>query len=116
KLIKMMHRTVLLFLVLCTIGALAELWNIEVTNNAGTTVRVDIEGRRHCICLEHSQTAKIKNTNGGLMRLFSTNDCKGNFAGLDKGKTVSNAQWVNSASVGISGIPSTGPYDCTGIF
>ncbi|KAF9103751.1 hypothetical protein BGX27_010392 [Mortierella sp. AM989] len=108
-----MSRTLLLLLVLCAIGALAQTWTIEVTNNAGRKVSVDIAGRRHCICLKNSQTAKIKNTNGGVMKLFSTSDCTGNFAELAKGSTRSNAQWVNSASVGLAGIPSTGPYDCT---
>ncbi|KAG0283990.1 hypothetical protein BGZ96_011642 [Linnemannia gamsii] len=108
-----MHRAIILLLAVCTIGALAlGDWQIEITNNAGKTVSVPISGRRYCICLTTTQTSKIKNTNGGVMRLFETDDCTGNFSGLAKGATRSNAQWVNSASVGEDGIPSAGPYQC----
>ncbi|KAG0032383.1 hypothetical protein BGZ81_010993 [Podila clonocystis] len=109
-----MFKSTFLLLALSTIGALAQTsWNFEITNNAGKTVSLPVGGyRRFCVCLETSQTAKIKNTNGGVMKLFSTNDCTGNYAVLSKGSTRSNAQWVNSASVGVDGIPSFGPTQC----
>ncbi|KAG9061995.1 hypothetical protein KI688_006714 [Linnemannia hyalina] len=113
-----MHKpSVLLLLVLATLNGALALgdWQFRVYNNAGKTVEVPVIGKRHCVCLETSQTAKIKNTNGGVMKLFSTDDCTGNFAVLSKGATRSNAQWVNSASVGKDGVPSTGPYDCSRI-
>lgn len=106
-----MHK-LLLLLGLCTVGALAQTWSFSCTNNRGTTVNAPVVGKRVCICLETSQTAKLTNTNGGDMKLFSTSDCTGNFVQLAKGKTQSNAQWVNSASVGQSGISSAGPFNC----
>ncbi|KAF9178346.1 hypothetical protein BGZ51_004753 [Haplosporangium sp. Z 767] len=106
-----MHK-LLLLLGLCTIGAFAQTWSFSCTNNRGTTVNNPVIGKRVCICLKTSQTAKLKNTNGGDMKLFSTTDCTGNYVQLAKGKTQNNAQWVNSASVGQSGIPSAGPFNC----
>ncbi|KAF9142292.1 hypothetical protein BG015_000986 [Linnemannia schmuckeri] len=113
-----MHKSSLLLLVLATVNSAMALgdWQFVVTNNAGRSVEVPVAGKRHCVCLENSQTAKIKNTNGGVMKLFSTDNCTGNYAVLSKGATRSNAQWVNSASVGQDGIPSTGPYSCSSIF
>ncbi|KAF8928235.1 hypothetical protein BGZ47_001753 [Haplosporangium gracile] len=81
----------------------------EVNNNAGKTVSAPVASGRHCVCL---QTAKIKHTNGGVMKLFSTDDCTGNYAVLLKGTTRGNVQWVSSASVGKNGIPFAGPYQC----
>ncbi|KAF9925336.1 hypothetical protein FBU30_004926 [Linnemannia zychae] len=112
-----MLKSTALLLALCTVSAFAQtLWNFEVTNLAGKTQRVDVAGKRHCVCLAHTQTYKLKNTNGGVMKLFKTDDCTGSYGVLAKGSTITNAQWVNSASVGQDGIPSTGPYDCTGVF
>ncbi|KAF9292167.1 hypothetical protein BKA57DRAFT_497363 [Linnemannia elongata] len=113
-----MHKSSLLLLALATLNSALALgdWQFVVTNNAGRSVEVPVAGKRHCVCLETSQTSKIKNTNGGVMKLFSTSDCTGNYAVLSKGATRSNAQWVNSASVGQDGIPSSGPNDCSPIF
>ncbi|KAF9373254.1 hypothetical protein CPB97_000698 [Podila verticillata] len=112
-----MVKTILLLLGLCSIGAFAQTWSFQVTNNAGKTASVPIEGyKRFCVCLETTQTAKIKNTNGEVMKLFSTTDCTGNFSVLTKGNTQSNSQWVNSASVGVDGIPSFGPTQCDPVF
>ncbi|KAF9538290.1 hypothetical protein EC957_006938 [Mortierella hygrophila] len=109
-----MHKSIILLFVLATLNGVLALgdWQFQITNNAGKTVTVPVAGKRTCICLTTSQTAKIKNTNGGVMKLFSTADCTGNFSVLSKGATRSNAQWVNSASVGQDGIPSGGPYQC----
>lgn len=59
--------------------------------------------KRICQCLSGTQTNKIKNTNGGLVRVFSTTDCTGNYDTIAIGSTISNAQWVNSVSLGQSG-------------
>ena len=109
-----MHKSLIALFALCTLSGALALgdWQFEVTNNAGQTVEVPVSGRRYCGCLSSSQTNKIKNTNGGVMRLFSTKDCTGNFVALYRGSTRSNAQWVNSASIGEDGIPSDGPYHC----
>ncbi|KAG0275478.1 hypothetical protein BGZ96_003771 [Linnemannia gamsii] len=113
-----MHAKSILLLALCTLNGALALgdWQFVVTNNAGKSVEVPVAGQRHCVCLETTQTSKIKNTNGGVMRLFSKSDCTGEFSGLAKGSTRTNAQWVNSVSVGKDGIPSTGPYDCSPMF
>ncbi|KAF9155643.1 hypothetical protein BG015_009088 [Linnemannia schmuckeri] len=109
-----MHKSLALLIALCTLNGALALgdWQFQVTNNAGKTVTVPVGGKRYCMCLSTSQTAKIKNTNGGVMKLFSTDDCTGNFVALYKGSTRSNAQWVNSASIGQDGIPSAGPNHC----
>ncbi|GJJ72083.1 hypothetical protein EMPS_04440 [Entomortierella parvispora] len=107
-----MFKSTILLLALCTAGTFAKTWHIQLWNNAGKTANIPIVGNRFCVCLETTQTAKIKNTDGGVVKLFSTNDCTGNFAVLGAGATRTNAQWVNSASVGQDGIPSTGPTQC----
>ncbi|KAF9162435.1 hypothetical protein BGX20_001725 [Mortierella sp. AD010] len=108
-----MSKSIVLLLVFCTIGAFAQSWSFKVTNNAGKSATLPIVGyKRFCVCLETTQTATIKNTNGGVMKLFSTDDCTGNYAVLSKRSTRSNAQWVNSVSVGVDGIPSFGPTQC----
>ncbi|KAG0334755.1 hypothetical protein BG004_000278 [Podila humilis] len=110
-------RKSLAFIALFCAGAVSAnpdpIWQIQVTNNAGRTVNVPIMGERVCICLKHTQTSKIKNTKGGVMRLFGSDDCTGNFVGLALGATRTGAHWVNSASVGRDGIPSAGPFSCT---
>ena len=109
-----MHKSLIALFALCTLNGALALgdWQFQVTNNAGKTVTVPVGGRRYCMCLTTSQTNKIKNTNGGVMRLFSSDNCKGDFVALYKGSTRSNAQWVNSASIGEDGIPSSGPNHC----
>jgi len=107
-----MFKSTIVLLALCTASAFATTWHIQLWNNAGKTANIPIDGQRFCVCLETTQTAKIKNTDGGVVKLFTTNDCTGNFAVLAAGATRTNAQWVNSASVGIDGIPSTGPTQC----
>ncbi|KAG0234615.1 hypothetical protein BGW42_006366 [Actinomortierella wolfii] len=112
---KKMHRSIVLLLALVATVALAVDydWIFSITNNKKKVTKVPVIGRRLCICLKNSQTAKITNIDAGVMKLFSTTDCTGNFAVLKKGSTRSNAQWVMSASVGVDGIPSAGPYDCS---
>ncbi|KAG0239521.1 hypothetical protein BGW41_007628 [Actinomortierella wolfii] len=112
-----MHRSIVLLLALVATVALAADydWIFSITNNKKQVTRVPVAGKRHCVCLKYSQTAKITNIDAGVMKLFSTTDCTGNFAVLKKGSTRSNAQWVNSASVGVDGIPSSGPNDCSSL-
>ncbi|KAF9924127.1 hypothetical protein FBU30_005844 [Linnemannia zychae] len=109
---KMLKPTALL-LVLGTIASFARAdWSFEVTNLAGNTESVTVAGPRTCVCLKNTQTYKLKNTNAGTMKIFSTADCTGSYGVISKGSTVTNAQWVNSASVGQDGVPSGGPYNC----
>lgn len=109
-----MLKSTILLSALVTIGAFAQTWSFDVTNNAGKTVSSGpiSNYKRFCLCLKTTQTAKIKNTHGGVMKMFSTDNCKGNFATLSLGSTRTNSQWVNSVSVGIDGIPSFGPTQC----
>ncbi|KAG0334757.1 hypothetical protein BG004_000280 [Podila humilis] len=114
-----MHRTIILFLACLAMTAMAaapRTWRFRVTNNAGRVFDWPVYGRRHCICLRTTQTSTIKNTDGGVMRLFGSDNCKGDFIGLALGATRTGAQWVNSASVGEDGIASTGPNDCDSPF
>ncbi|KAF9921003.1 hypothetical protein FBU30_009025, partial [Linnemannia zychae] len=82
---------------------------IKITNNDGSKSR-NLEvlyGYRQCFCISKTQTAKIDARYAGMdTKLFSTNDCTGNWAD-GTGKITSNAQWVNSVSFGRSGISSS---------
>ncbi|KAK5797252.1 hypothetical protein F5H01DRAFT_123894 [Linnemannia elongata] len=95
----------------------AQAYEINVWNDAGKKISLfEDPGFRTCICLKNTQSAKIYNKDGGDVKLFSTSDCTGNFSPLVVGKTQSNAQWVNSLSIGKSGIPSSGPLTCPNYF
>ncbi|KAG0025746.1 hypothetical protein BGZ82_009850 [Podila clonocystis] len=90
--------------------ALAETWySIHLNNNDGSkATTLDFQDDRVCYCLSQTQTAKIDGTKGGDVKLFSSDNCTGNYSN-GSGKVTSNAQWVNSVSFGRSGIPSLGP-------
>ncbi|KAG0244819.1 hypothetical protein BGW41_006377 [Actinomortierella wolfii] len=105
-------KKILLLLALFTVSALAQTWTFTCTNNRGKSVTAKAAGKRICICLKTSQTFKLTNNNAGDMKLFWSDDCTGDYVPLAKGKSHSPAHWVNSASVGQSGIPSAGPFNC----
>jgi hypothetical protein len=107
-----------LMLALCaTMPFVQAYYEINVWNNAGKRISLyEDPGYRTCICLKNTQSAKILNKDGGDVKLFSTTDCTGNFSQLGLGKTQNNAQWVNSLSLGKSGIPSSGPLTCPNYF
>ncbi|KAG9063434.1 hypothetical protein KI688_004317 [Linnemannia hyalina] len=89
----------------------------DIINNSGKTHQLLVDkDNRSCLCLKNTQTAKIINRDGADMKLFSTSDCTGNYSQLGKGKTQNNAQWINSVSMGRSGVPSIGPYGCPNYF
>ncbi|KAF9105259.1 hypothetical protein BGX27_009709 [Mortierella sp. AM989] len=113
-----MHKTIVLLLALCATGALAQgQYHVDVTNSASRTITFyEYAGYRACYCLKNTQTAKIYNRDGGDVKLFSTNDCTGSYSNLGTGKTQSNAEWVNSMSLGKSGIPSRDPSSCPNYF
>ncbi|KAF9921396.1 hypothetical protein FBU30_008616 [Linnemannia zychae] len=97
--------------------ALVQAYEINVFNNAGTRISLfEDPGFRTCICLRNTQSNKIYNKDGGDVKLFSTDDCTGNYSQLGAGKTQINAQWVNSLSLGKSGIPSSSPATCPNYF
>ncbi|KAG0311261.1 hypothetical protein BGZ97_011967 [Linnemannia gamsii] len=102
-----MHKSIAL-LALFAASALAQGdYHIDIYNNANQRMRFyDYSGHRTCICAKNVQTAKIRNVDVADAKLFSTNDCTGNFVQLGKGNTQSNTQWVNSFSFGASGVPS----------
>ncbi|KAG0309747.1 hypothetical protein BGZ97_012984 [Linnemannia gamsii] len=110
----------LALLALCATVAVANpivLVKADLINNSGKTYQLQVDtDNRSCICLKNTQTAKILNRDAADMKLFSTSDCTGNFSQLGKGKTQINAQWVNSVSMGKSGVPSIGPYGCPNYF
>jgi hypothetical protein len=79
-------------------------YRIDFFNDAGTEGYLDSPcAKRVCQCLSGTQTNKIKNTSGGLVRVFSTTDCTGSYETIAAGSTISNAQWVDSVSFGPSG-------------
>ncbi|KAG0344454.1 hypothetical protein BG004_004475 [Podila humilis] len=113
-----MLRTVSAFaimLALCVIGTLAAAprnWSVDFIDSTGNIDTVTVFGRRICLCVDDRvRPAKIKNSNGGQVRLFSTTNCTGNFASLPAGQSV-NAAWVKSISIGEGGIPAYPPAEC----
>ncbi|KAG0332614.1 hypothetical protein BG004_001168 [Podila humilis] len=86
---------------------------ISVKNNVGQEQSiVTKDGTRACVCLKNTQTNSITTTNGGVVRLFASNDCTGSYSTIGSNFELRPAHWVNSASWGKGGIPSTGPYGC----
>jgi hypothetical protein len=78
---------------------------------------IEAGSERQCWCTKDVKTAEIQNSggSGGLVRLFSTDDCTGNYETMSADQTVSNAEWVNSVSLGPSG-SSIGPGSCPSSF
>ncbi|KAF9904173.1 hypothetical protein EC991_002967 [Linnemannia zychae] len=107
-----MHKALAMILVVCsTIVLGVESYEILLKNNAGKAmVLIAGAGKRTCFCLVNTQTASIKGQDGGDIKLFSSNNCKGNYQTLGSNEGAYNAQWVNSVSWGKSGIPSTDGY------
>lgn len=94
---------VLLLLVLSIHTVFAE-YIINFWNDAGTEGNAESScAKRVCYCFKGTQTNKLKNTAGGTVKAFSTTDCTGNYDTIAIGSTISNAQWVNSVSMGPSG-------------
>lgn len=86
---------------------------IRLTNNAGRTYEDSVlPGERECLCLKNTQTATITGASAGTIRLFSSNDCTGNYQTIYDDDQIGNAYWVNSVSWGESGVPSHGPNGC----
>lgn len=100
-----MHKSLALLATLAA-GALAAPFVMIVNNDGSKWKFLDVpDGKRYCFCLKDTQTARIRGENGGDVKLFSTSDCTGNYA--NGNKVTDNAQWVNSVSLGASGISST---------
>ncbi|KAG0054092.1 hypothetical protein BGZ83_011976 [Gryganskiella cystojenkinii] len=100
-----MHKSLVILATLAASAFAAP--NALISNNDGSLYRfLDVpDGQRYCFCLKQTQTARIDGTYGGDVKLFSSSDCTGNYA---NGQTITNnAQWVNSISLGASGISST---------
>ncbi|KAG0294843.1 hypothetical protein BGZ97_004961 [Linnemannia gamsii] len=64
---------------------------------------------RYCYCVRDTQTGSIEGVNGGVIRLFSSSDCTGNYQTIGSDERIYNTQWVNSFSYGAGGIASGGP-------
>ncbi|KAG0084361.1 hypothetical protein BGZ93_001272 [Podila epicladia] len=103
-----MHNFILLLSALCLVQfALASVfYNVHVENNDGSKYYgfyTEIY-ERTCFCISQTQTYLIDGDRGGDVKLFASSDCTGNYASGTK--ETRNAQWVNSISMGKSGIPS----------
>lgn len=92
-------------------------YTVELKNNAGTAVYIHSnDNQRTCYCLTNTQTASIRDINGGSIRVFSKSDCTGNYGTTTNG-VVDNAQWVNSISFGKGGISSQdSPWGCANFY
>ncbi|KAG0025371.1 hypothetical protein BGZ81_007208 [Podila clonocystis] len=114
-----MYKTLFLILAVCSTVVLGVESNyfLHLKNSAGKEQTLVARwGTRQCVCLKNTQTASIRGQSGGVIKLFSTNDCTGNYQTLGSDKTANNAQWVNSASWGKGGISSSNPNGCPNFF
>ena len=105
-----MYKSLILLLALSS-SALASYF-VDIKNNDGSKsfrFQVVSNADRACWCIKNTQTGTIKGVSGGTIKLFSSNDCTGNFQTIGSDGQVSNAQWVNSFSMGASNVPSSGP-------
>ncbi|KAG0046622.1 hypothetical protein BGZ83_008229 [Gryganskiella cystojenkinii] len=91
---------------------------VHLFNNAGKEFSLYFDSsQRWCECLSNTQTARIQGENGGVIKLFSSTDCTGNYDTLGSNSEVGNAQWVNSISFGNGAIKSTQwPNGCPNLF
>ncbi|KAG0379749.1 hypothetical protein BGX24_011861 [Mortierella sp. AD032] len=108
-----MHKTALLLLALSSTAYAGATYAWAMISNTGGSMdhvfQVPVDQRK-CFCVKNVQTATIYSDSESNTRVFSSSDCTGNFQALGEG--ISNAQWVNSISLGKSGIRSSGPSGC----
>ncbi|KAF9096609.1 hypothetical protein BGX29_008517 [Mortierella sp. GBA35] len=105
-----MHKTLVLLLALSS-SAFASYY-ADIRNNDGSKAfrfTVVAPSSRACWCVRNTQTGSIKGVNGGNIKLFSSSDCTGNYQTIESNGIAKNTQWVNSFSMGASGVPSDGP-------
>ncbi|KAG0231009.1 hypothetical protein BGW41_002343 [Actinomortierella wolfii] len=111
-----MYKTTIVLLALCAqlvFGA----YTITVTNKAKKQVDLVIQsGKRVCVCLTNTQTKSLKGKSAGSVKLFRSNNCRGDYDVMGSNGFVDNAFWVNSLSYGKSGIPSEDPRWCPNYF
>lgn len=88
----------------------ADAYTVLIRNNQGWQKPFNTDGRE-CYCLKNTQTNYIHNWQGGIVKLFSSTDCTGNYDTLGSDKILQPAYWVNSMSLGREG-KSTGPFYC----
>ncbi|KAG0037174.1 hypothetical protein BGZ82_003019 [Podila clonocystis] len=106
-----MHKSILLLLALSS-SVLAYKCVVIKNNTGSQSSRLCVHDEdRQCFCVKNVQTGTIKGDNGGDIKLFSSTDCTGSYKALGTNSLASNAQWVNSVSVGASGKSSW--YDGT---
>ncbi|KAF9903596.1 hypothetical protein EC991_003508 [Linnemannia zychae] len=104
-----MHKSIVLLLALAIYAnvALAATYRIDFWNNdKSRSASMGFNEGRSCACMKNTQTGTIKGVNGGLIRLFRSTDCTGDYDILGSNSQLNNANWVNSISFGQAGIPS----------
>ncbi|KAG0221689.1 hypothetical protein BGW42_007356, partial [Actinomortierella wolfii] len=108
-----MRQNVVILLLLALISTAFAYKCAIISNNDGKkSEKLCVhDADRQCFCVANVQTYKIKGVNGGDIKLFWSRDCTGNFKKLDSNSETVKAHWVNSISLGKSGIPSY--YDGT---
>ncbi|KAG0332613.1 hypothetical protein BG004_001167 [Podila humilis] len=115
-----MYKSIVLFVAVCSAalfgGAEANHF-ISIKNNAGREqTLVTRDGTRQCVCLVNTQTYSLTSNNGGVVRVFSSNDCTGSYSTIGSNFQLRPAYHVNSVSWGKGGISSTGPNGCPNFF
>ncbi|ORX46493.1 hypothetical protein DM01DRAFT_312426 [Hesseltinella vesiculosa] len=98
----MFMRALAVLFAVMVVTAQAYYYHIDVFDDKHHTSN-DLEtANRACFCLK-SRSDRIRNKDGGTVRVFKSSDCTGTYASISKGHTISNAVWVNSVSFGPKG-------------
>ncbi|KAG0346120.1 hypothetical protein BG004_002409 [Podila humilis] len=102
-----MYKSLALLTLLASSAFGQVIYHMEVYNNAGRMQSfVEYKDQRACFCLKNTQSNKIRNLDVPDAKLFWSNDCTGAYDTIARGTTRTSAHWVNSFSLGASGIPS----------
>ncbi|CAO3607024.1 unnamed protein product [Cunninghamella echinulata] len=100
-----LNNLVFLFLVISgySIAVSAVFYDVPYCTGGACKFLTSTSTKRVCACMSGTRTEKINYDESGILKLFSTKDCTGNYQQVYKGQSVKNAMWVNSISFGPSG-------------
>ncbi|KAI9306184.1 hypothetical protein BJ944DRAFT_238980 [Cunninghamella echinulata] len=100
-----LNNLVFLFLVVSgySIAVSAVYYNVPYCSGGACAFLTSFTNKRICACMSGTRTEEINYDQSGVLKLFSTSDCTGNYQQVYKGQSVKNAMWVNSISFGPAG-------------
>ncbi|KAF9165371.1 hypothetical protein DFQ26_000237 [Actinomortierella ambigua] len=101
-----------LICLLALASSAAAMYKVELHHATDSSKWVELythDNTRICFCTRDVQTGWIKGNNGGVIKLFKSNDCTGAYSTIGSNERINGATWVNSISFGKGGISSDGP-------